>query len=101
VKGLDWKGLTDRFLLALRVHEELEFKMGTHYWYLGPASDNQGYEDKKGWVTYQFYSDDIIYIPSENPKVIMNTKIQGKTLLEHFIEFEGKANNKNESNRFK
>lgn len=31
----------------------------------------------------------------------MNTKIQGKTLLEHFIEFEEKANNKNESNRFK
>ena len=79
--------IRDRFLFALEVNEELEFKIGPYYWYLGPASANEGYENKKGWITYQFYSDNIIYIPSENPEVIMNTKIQGKSLLDHFIEF--------------
>ena len=80
--------LTDRFRLALRVNEELEFKIGSHYWYLGPTSSNRGYKDKKGWVLYQFYSDDITYITSEDPEVIMNIEIKGRTLLEHFIEFE-------------
>ena len=79
--------IRDRFLFALEVIEELEFKIGPYYWYLGPSSANEGYENKKGWITYQFYSDNIIYIPSEDPEVIMNTKIQGKSLLDHFIEF--------------
>ncbi|WHS06763.1 hypothetical protein O2U01_07310 [Ligilactobacillus salivarius] len=82
------KEIIDRFRLALKVNDELEFKIGSHYWYLGPTSSNYGYKDKKGWVLYQFYSDDIIYISSEDPEVIMNIRIKGKTLLEHFIEFE-------------
>lgn len=88
VRNLTRDELTDRFRLALRVNEELEFKIGSHYWYLGPTSSNRGYKDKKGWVLYQFYSDDITYIPSEDPEVIMNIEIKGRTLLEHFIEFE-------------
>ena len=79
--------IRDRFLFALEVNEELEFKIGPYYWYLGPSSANEGYENKKGWITYQFYSDNIIYIPSEDPEVIMNTKIQGKSLLDHINEF--------------
>lgn len=88
VRSLTSEEIIDRFRLALEVNEELEFEIGSHYWYLGPTSANRGYEDKKGWITYQFYSDKIIYIPSENPEIIMNTKIKGKTLLEYFIEFE-------------
>ena len=88
VRSLTSEEIIDRFRLALEVNEELEFEIGSHYCYLGPTSANRGYEDKKGLITYQFYSDKIIYIPSENPEIIMNTKIKGKTLLEHFIEFE-------------
>lgn len=88
VRNLTRDELTDKFRLALRVNEELEFKIGSHYWDLGPTSSNRGYKDKKGWVLYQFYSDDITYIPSEDPEVIMNIEIKGRTLLEHFIEFE-------------
>lgn len=44
--------IRDRFLFALEVNEELEFKIGPYYWYLGSSSANEGYENKKGWITY-------------------------------------------------
>lgn len=47
------------FRFRVSVFDEITFYVNGRRWYLGPASCNDGYENKNGWITYP-------YNPSEN-----------------------------------